>query len=56
VNLIAKKKKKGRLNQDERPDLPDITKTLTNPPSKTQRVDPSLSQPFDSSHGAEAGT
>jgi len=36
--------------------LKSVDQTLTNHPSKTQKVDPAKSQPFESVHGAEAGT
>jgi integrase len=36
--------------------LKNVDQTLTKHPSKTQKVDPMKSQPFDSVHGAEAGT
>ncbi len=36
--------------------LKSVDQNVDQTPSKTQRVDPSLSQPFDLIHGAEAGT
>ncbi len=36
--------------------LKRVDQNVDQTPSKAQRVDPSLSQPLDPSHGAEAGT